>query len=68
MQSREQTEPTASPRSDRCSIVSGRDVTALRPVALPALAAAVRGGASVKQTRRSVQISERFQHEDMPQA
>lgn len=68
MQPREQTETQISSRSDRCSIVPDRDATALRPVALPALAAAVRGAASAKRTRRDPQLSARFQHEDTPLA
>lgn len=69
MQSREQTETRAS-RSDRRSIVPDRDAVTFRPVALPALAAAVRG-ASVEETRRKARAlaaSGRFEHEDMPLA
>lgn len=68
MQSREQTENPTSSRSDRRSIVPDRDATTLRPVALPALAAAVRGAAPVKRARGDAQVSARFQHEDTPLA
>lgn len=66
----EQTQNAATPRSDRRSIVPTRD-TELRPVALPALAAAVRGASSIKaaaRRTRDTQLSVRFEHEDTPLA
>lgn len=65
----EQTQNAATSRSDRRSIVPDRDAGMFRPVALPALAAAVRGVATAKDPARGARktgIPVRFEHEDTP--
>ncbi|NEU11508.1 hypothetical protein G3T14_05125 [Methylobacterium sp. BTF04] len=69
MYSPEQTRNAATSLSDRRSIVPDRDAETYRPVALPALAAAVRSAATAKtatREARNARISVRFPHEDTP--
>lgn len=71
MQPREQTQNAADSRSNRRSIVPDRQTDAVRPVALPALAAAVRGVTNMKDKARDARATAmalRFEHEDTPLA
>jgi len=62
---------TPSPAPDRHSPSSGRVADGFRPVALPALAAAVLVSAVATKTKaarvKAARLAQRFEHEDAPQ-
>ena len=62
--------PSAGPAQDRRPSASGRLAEAFRPVALPALAAAVLvsavAGKAVSARAKAARSAERFEHEDAP--
>ena len=61
---------SAAPALDRRSTASGRLTEGFRPVALPALAAAVLvsavAGKAVAARAKAARIAARFEHEDAP--
>jgi hypothetical protein len=69
MYPRQQTSSTAR-RSDRSTIIVDHQAETLRPVALPALAAAVRVVSTAQKATRTGRVSSprsaRFEHEDTP--